>query len=289
MLFPKRKSAEVQMNYTMVLVLYEQRLEDAKTYQSLLKHLTTSQKMHTVEVLIYDNSVKIKNQKDALPDGYKFIKNQGNIGLAKTYNDALKKAKENQSDWLVLLDQDTELTGAYFEALFNADIKDEAVVSLVPQIVSEDKFVSPISSEGLPKIEKEQLTPGIYQDLMAINSASALRVEFLVTLGGFNEAFPLDYLDHWLYFEINQRKKSIQVLDVTIQHELSVMDYNSISLGRYQSILDSEATFYMKYSLLSKKTYKKRLLLRFFKQMLTVKNKQIAKYTLKKYRELNEV
>lgn len=130
------------------------------------------------------------------------------------------------------------------------------------------------------------MEPGTYQDLMAINSASLLKISFLNEIDGFNEEFSLDYLDHWLYLEINKRKKSIQVLDVVIKHELSVMDYNSISVERYQSILNSESNFYTNYSDLPNKVYKNRLILRSFKQFIKVKNKKIAMLTLKKYRKL---
>ncbi|WP_421000465.1 glycosyltransferase [Carnobacterium maltaromaticum] len=274
------------MNYTIVMVLYEQTLEDSKTFQSLIRYLPVYKNNNNITLLVFDNSVNLVNKVDKKDIDYIYIKNEGNIGLAKSYNQATKYANLMKSEWMLLLDQDTELSKEYFETIFNIKKIPSTVVSCIPQIISNNKIISPILSVGLPKLQNELMEPGTYQDLMAINSASLLKISFLNEIDGFNEEFSLDYLDHWLYLEINKRKKSIQVLDVVIKHELSVMDYNSISVERYQSILNSESNFYTNYSDLPNKVYKNRLILRSFKQFIKVKNKKIAMLTLKKYRKL---
>jgi hypothetical protein len=116
---------------------------------------------------------------------------------------------------------------------------------------------------------------------MAINSGAVIRVAFLKEIGGFNEEFPLDYLDHWLFYEIYAKNYKTFVLDIYLHHDLSVMDYNSISLTRYKSILHSEFTFYKKYKRELFPEYRKQLFKRLLKQIITVKNKKIALYTLR--------
>lgn len=274
------------MKYTIIIVLYEQILVDSKTYQSLNRYLETYKNVEDIQLLIFDNSIKLVNKISQSDISYTYIKNEGNIGLAKSYNQALEQANISNSEWLLLLDQDTELTKEYFDTIFNSKKILSNVVACIPQIVCNNKIISPILSGGLPKLQDELMEPGSYKGLMAVNSGSLLKVSFLNEIGGFNEKFSLDYLDHWLYYEINKRKKLIQVLDVSIKHDLSVMDYNSISIIRYKSILNSEANFYINYSELPDVVYRKRLMLRFFKQLLKVKNKKIAMLTLKKYWDL---
>ena len=118
---------------------------------------------------------------------------------------------------------------------------------------------------------------------MAINSGALIRVEFLNIIGGFNEDFPLDYLDHWLFHEIYENGYKVRLLDLTLEHELSVMDYSRVSLARYQSILESEIKFFKNYQQDLYKAYRIQLAKRFLKQVLTVKNKKIALYTLRRF------
>ena len=105
-------------------------------------------------------------------------------------------------------------------------------------------------------------------------------------LGGFNTQFPLDFLDHWLFFEIFQQQKSVYVLESKLQHELSVLHYESMTTKRYQSILKAEKNYYQNYETQQLDNHRKQLLKRTLKQWVKVKNRQIWKMTLRSYFEL---
>ena len=45
---------------------------------------------------------------------------------------------------------------------------------------------------------------------MAINSGTVITAETLRWLEGFSEEFPLDYLDHWFFYQLNQAKKRLK-------------------------------------------------------------------------------
>lgn len=107
------------MNYTIVMVLYEQTLEDSKTFQSLIRYLPVYKNNNNITLLVFDNSVNLVNKVDKKDIDYIYIKNEGNIGLAKSYNQATKYANLMKSEWMLLLDQDTELSKEYFETIFN--------------------------------------------------------------------------------------------------------------------------------------------------------------------------
>jgi GT2 family glycosyltransferase len=270
----------------MVVVLYREKVEESKTFQSLKQYLFSQQeKLKNIELIVYDNSLE---KQEFNPFAYKglqitYVHDPRNLGIATAYNFAWRRANENGSMWLLLLDHDTELTKDYVAEVLNISDYPEEVAAVVPKINSENTMISPVYSHLLRPLQEERPKSGLQKrPVMAINSGALLQMDFLNNIGGFNEEFPLDYLDHWIFFEIYEKGKMVWVLDVYLEHELSVMDYSRVSLKRYQSILDSELNFYKNYKTNLFPSYRKQLVKRFLKQALTVKNKKIALYTLRR-------
>ncbi|WML54773.1 glycosyltransferase [Neobacillus sp. PS3-12] len=239
-----------------------------------------------LSVILYDNSPNSQHfdskKYENVQISYKH--DPRNLGIASAYNYALEAARENGSEWLMLLDHDTEITSEYTEAVMNCDEQDSSVAAIVPKINSENQMISPIYSHTLRPLQGDKPVPGIQErPVMAINSGALIRIEFLNKIGGFNEEFPLDYLDHWLFHVIYDHGYKVRLLDVMLEHELSVMDYSRVSLKRYQSILESEIKYFRNYQQDLYKAYRIQLAKRFLKQVLTVKNKKIALYTLRRF------
>lgn len=274
------------MRKTIVVVLYKQKVEESKTFRTLKETLFSHDKLlENVELILYDNSPAVQEFNVHL---YKNVnityKHDGrNLGVAAAYNYAWSKAKANGSEWLLLFDHDTEITDDYIKQILELNEMDESVVGVVPKINSENTMISPVYSHSLRPLQEERPVEGIQiQPVMAINSGALIRISFLNQIGGFNESFPLDYLDHWLFYEIYAKGYKVMVLNVSLEHELSVMDYSRVSLNRYKSIIESEMNFYRNYKKDLYSSYRTQLAKRFLKQILTVKNKQIALYTLRR-------
>ena len=162
-----------------------------------------------------------------------YIHRPENAGLAQAYNVALERMGDAQ--WLILLDHDTAITSDYLqEVAQQSQHVPQDCVALCPQVFEKTRQISPIQANQYINRHFQTLTPGLYQQrVMAINSATVFRKSFLLQLGGFNTQFPLDFLDHWLFFEIFQQQKSVYVLESKLQHELSVMHYESMTTKRY--------------------------------------------------------
>jgi GT2 family glycosyltransferase len=275
------------MKLTLVVVLYKEKPEESKTFQTLKTTLFSKKEaINDVEVILYDNSPQKQAFNSLRYEGISvsYIHDARNLGIATAYNYAWSVAKGNGSQWLLLLDHDTELTDAYIKEVLNIPEVATDVVAIVPKVRSENRLISPVYSHSLRPLQEASPVPGLQKKpVMAINSGALLRVEFLNQLNGFNQDFPLDYLDHWLFFEIFAKGKKVWLVDVILEHELSVLEYSRVSLKRYQSILDSEVYFYQKYKKDLYPSYRTQLAKRFLKQVLTVKNKKIAMYTLKKF------
>ncbi|MEH7250211.1 glycosyltransferase [Neobacillus niacini] len=274
------------MKITMVVVFYRQELENSKTVQTLKQTLLVNKDALTeIELIFYDNSPESQDISYSDYEGLNlsYVHDPRNLGLVPAYNHAWNVAKENGSKWLLLLDHDTELTDNYFKEVLHLPEFGEDVAAVVPKIYSENSMISPVYSYSLRPLKEDRPAAGLQkQPVMAINSGALISVPFLNELSGFNESFPLDYLDHWLFFEIYNHGRMVWVVDVFLEHELSVMDYSRVSLKRYQSILDSEMNFYKNYKKDIYSSYRVQLVKRLLKQVVTVKNKKIAMYTFKR-------
>jgi hypothetical protein len=110
---------------------------------------------------------------------------------------------------------------------------------------------------------------GVYhQDIMVINSATVVSVPFLAEIGGYNEEFALDYLDHWFSWKVFEEQRWMQVLSPKIQHELSVLSSNAQDEGRYENILLAEKKFFRDYHSELYQYYQKQLIARIGKYLL---------------------
>lgn len=263
------------MNSLFVIVLYNTPLSKCESYASLIQSLTNID--FNYSILIYDNS-PLKQLDIQLDTSCSYQHNPNNPGTAAAYNYALSQIPKSNDTWLILLDQDTQVTTEFIVQGYNKQKKlSNKIVTMVPRIYSNSRQISPTKSNTLQTIHHPILSSGTFKDnLTAIASGTWIRSSFLHSINGFNPLFSLDYLDHWLFFEIFSQKKEVLVLDTILSHDLSVLSMNQVSLERYRSILRSERLYYSKYQKNLHGRYKAQLLLRFFKQLFTVRNKKIA-------------
>lgn len=259
--------------FELIVVLYNMTYSDSPTINSLNKLLTSDFFPEIQKVLIFDNSDQA-TQPNGLEARFTYQHSQENVGLAKAYNYAIKQ-REQKTEWLVTLDQDTQLTNAYLkEMLLKARTLPEKVVAIAPVIMDQQQQISPVRSDTLRPLHKElpQSDQIFSSDIMVINSGTAVRIDFLLQINGYNEEFPLDYLDHWLSWKIFAEQRQLYNLNTILQHELSVLHYEEqMKISRYQSILQAEYNYYLKYASNLFSTYRKQLFLRSCKQFLTGK------------------
>lgn len=198
-------------------------------------------------ILLYDNT-PIHRDPGPLPVGVQYQSMGQNTGLAAAYNWALTLCEEGGFSWLLLLDQDTKLPADFLQLLRLEIEKHDAnpdVVAIVPLVRNGNDVISPkrVGLYGLHALPGN--ARGIQDDeITCINSGTAVRCSFVRSLGGFNRAYWLDYLDYWLFHQIYASGKKAAVFDCTLEHDLSVTDYaRNVSKDRYRSILKGESAF----------------------------------------------
>ena len=205
--------------------------------------------------------------------------------LARAYNFALQKAQAGGRQWLLLLDHDTETTAEYFEAL-NRFLKQTTpspdVVAAVPLLKYGNRIISPEKINPVMWKTTPITVAGTYSgNIVAFNSLSLLSTDFVMSIGGFSELYPLDMLDHWLYRRIAVHKKSVEVLDTHISHSLSLLD-NSMSYNRLVDFLAAEQRFVStELTMTHYISYKIRLAIRLIKQWIRLRDRRRTQITFK--------
>jgi GT2 family glycosyltransferase len=279
------------MEITIVIVLYNVKCNQSSSINTLKNALNavSFNNQYNFNVLVYNNSPINDNKDECINDNYIYIHDPRNKGIAVAYNYGLKLANKLGSSWMLLLDQDSVLPEKYFSVLIDTLNKislDEDLVAIIPKVIDKcNKVISPTKIlVGRRTTTYTKNFNDYSQDIIsAINSGTLLRVNFLNAIGGFNELFNLDFLDHWLFHTIQANKKRIYLINITIEHQLSVSNYDLyMSKSRYISILHAEATFIKIYgSNFDKFLYPFILTARIIKQLFLYKNKSFSIITAK--------
>ncbi|MBU5363116.1 glycosyltransferase [Enterococcus raffinosus] len=258
--------------FEVVVVLYNMTFSESPTVVSLNKLLSSGAFPEIRKILIFDNS-----ESSTIPEGldkrFVYYHSKTNVGLAKAYNYTLSQSFDD-TEWLVTMDQDTLITADYLtEIVKHHDISSD-IVLLAPLVKDQNQQISPVFGDNLRPLHKDlpKKNQSYSQMVMVINSGATIRVSFMREIGGYNLDFPLDYLDHWLCWKVFKEQKKIFILNVTLQHELSVLNYvDQMNISRYKSIMHAEAIYYSSYAGDLFIAYRKQLFFRGCKQILTGK------------------
>jgi GT2 family glycosyltransferase len=214
-----------------VLVLYKRAPEQSEAFLSLIEVMgTLLEPNRRIDCLIYDNSP----EQHALQPGTfpcEYISDPSNPGLARAYNVARQRAEAAGATWLLLLDHDTAITREYLAEVLDVSQSiagDTAIAAIVPKLIQGSKSLSPQwPNHRNPSHSKPvslEFSGEIHGKLEAFNSGAVLRLSALNDIGGFDEDFPLDYLDHTTFRQLQRKGHSVYVLRSTLSHELSIED-----------------------------------------------------------------
>ena len=269
---------------TVIVVTFEQSVSASKPVNYLAEKLERGILNDRLRLLIYDNS----HEKQEMPPRYRslvtYVHDASNAGVAGAYNYGLSLSSPD--DWLLLLDQDTELPKTFLDDLLPLIFRagdDSGIVAIAPHAVSGTKIVSPCRVGLGGTLRPVSLTfQGVgRKEIRAINSGMAVRASFMSGIGGFDKTFWLDFLDHWLCRTIYESGKRIYVSDTVIHHDLSVCDYSKLSRNRAENILRAESLFYRKCQpKYMQMLHAVHLVCRAAKQFVVVKDKAICRATL---------
>lgn len=171
-----------------VIVLYKKKIADSISYRIIKEQCNQNCK-----IFIYDNSPVIDSDFVKYPISY--IHDHSNGGLGKAYNSAAQYAKENDIDWLLILDQDTNFPDCFLDSYIQVINTYPDVSLLVPQIRLPD---GTLLSPGYKKRQLKNMEPSVFYPLNAyllINSGLCIRTNIFLQVKGYNENIWLDFSD----------------------------------------------------------------------------------------------
>ena len=112
-----------------LIVVYNQFCGNSKTIRSI-----NSKK---INVIVFDNSTSAFNNKDYCEQhGYKYFGFQKNYGLSYAYNYVLDNVSINKNDYIIILDDDTELTRDYLDEVAERTSRGKADLML-PVVIAD--------------------------------------------------------------------------------------------------------------------------------------------------------
>jgi GT2 family glycosyltransferase len=235
-----------------IVVLYGMQAEVSPAYTSLTRLLSVSS-IPAIDLMLWDNNATEQPAPSQFLGIYR--RDTSNPGLARAYREALAEAARRGIPWLLLLDQDTSLTHEYLVEMIAACsrcLEQSEIVALVPRLAQRGVVCSPAYP---PRLGPSQAVlngiSGIASETLHVfNSGAVVRVSALQAIGGFPEDFPIDYLDHATFVQLQRRGGKLYLLDSVLEHQLSSSEEGRTDEAftrRQAQVLDAEQAFYNRY------------------------------------------
>lgn len=268
------------MKFTCIVVIYNLACENSITLKSLLKT-----GIDNLNIIVCDNSVKFQMKNSNImfcnERAIKYLDMEGNSGLSKAYNRALKEI--DTDSWVVIFDQDTKITVEYFDKLNESISQYPEVYMHVPIVKSKNMQMSPSLSKGYSVKRINMSTSGVYKDITAINSGMAVKRDVFEKTGSYNENIFLDYLDHYFAREYKNIFKEIAVFECVIIQDFSDEDHTNYSrdLSRFE-IYSKDFYEYCKDSIKGRAFYATKILYRSIKLSIVHKNIAFLKIAIER-------
>ena len=205
-----------------VVLLYNTRVEDSITCKSI-----ENINCENLTVIIIDNStIKLNNEEICKNKKYEYISMNGNKGLSIPYNRAItyikniKKADEN--DYVIWLDDDTELTKEYFEILNKSIVNNPEVDVFAPIIYGQDGVIySPNSSRYIKnKLIKNENEIYRITKYNAINSCLCVKLS-IYSKYKYDERLFLDQIDQKFFDDMRKKNVKFYTLKTAINQNFS--------------------------------------------------------------------
>ena len=84
-----------------------------------------------------------------------------NLGIVTAYNYAYETACQNSSEWLLLLDHDTEITAEYMDTVLNLLNMENLLRQLFRKLIVNMSMISPVYSHSLRPLSTAKPKAGI--------------------------------------------------------------------------------------------------------------------------------
>lgn len=211
-----------------VVVLYNRNYRESIAIETLNKSFEQYSRNQKLTTFIYDNSSSPQKVAGYGNLEFLYFNDRDNGGVSPAYNLGAKWADKIGKEWLLLLDQDTQLPKDFF-TIANDHIKRGEFKLYAPILKSNDLIISPCNyylKKGFPK---KQIKTGKLKikNINFLNSGLILNLEAFNKIKGFNEKIPLYFSDFEFIDRFKKRYAHCFVLPVILDHNLRDLDEKS--------------------------------------------------------------
>ncbi len=191
-------------NFSILVVIYNQAIASSIALNESLSFVNNSVGS---EVIVIDNStnkqIKLSNFQFCTEKSVKYVDMRGNLGLSKAYNRGISEAS---NEWIVIFDQDTNISSKYFERLIAKMNVSDRNLLYIPIVKSGDNTISParlvdgdvVRIKGSFNYEENEC-------YTAINSGMVIHKSVYNYVGSYDENIFLDYIDHNFMYLCNKK------------------------------------------------------------------------------------
>ncbi|MCX2453243.1 glycosyltransferase [Pedobacter sp. PLR] len=223
-----------------LVVLYKKMISESPTIKTLLLQ---HRDLFEIELVIWDNSpakcpeVQINElEKDFGQFQYRWTAE--NTWLSKLYNQVLSA---HTYDYVLLLDQDTNIPPYYFDKLNEALFKFPKVALFLPLVLHQKKVVSPGSWVYFKGKHWKKIKTGIIpaKNVLAITSGMVISAKmFGVHKMKFDERLSLYGIDTGFMLNFSKFEKQLCVLPIKFAHDTVLWSNPSadVMLGRFRNL-----------------------------------------------------
>ena len=203
--------------YLVIIVVYNRdidEVEPVKYFNQLNRQDYT--------LFIYDNS-PIAHHIPSLYTNIVYRHNSQNPGIATAYNEGVRYARDNNYQWILLFDQDTEIKDTDFVLKIDTAIAQYPNINLfVPIVRYRDGIMSPRHCKFFRPTGKI-LKPGKHrlEKVAIINSGIVVSVNSFVNCGGYNENTFLDLSDYQFIERLQSIERDFIILNSYLFQDFS--------------------------------------------------------------------
>ncbi|MFD3245894.1 glycosyltransferase [Rahnella aquatilis] len=271
-----------------IVVLYKKDLRDADSINSLLDSDVNG---YISEVFVYDNTPAGDLNGASIGGVYRdrniiYLHDLNNSGVSAAYNSGMKKAKELDYKYVLLLDQDTIFPAGAIDFYFES-IKGNPDINLhVPRLLTmKGEFCSPLRYAMHRGFVTGELSSGIYSldKYSPINSGMLLDVETAISVGGYNNKVYLDFSDFQFIERLKGKSKEFFLMPLTLKQDLSNEDENQDNLLKRYAIYCECARMCQRLNIYDDFIYFMMVLVRATKLTIRTKNMKFLFVFYKKY------
>ena len=201
------------------VVLYNKRISEIASLENVFSFSSSVGNGNT-KLIVVDNSDDERNKSDGeykviIDNNIEYIYNNGNIGLSKAYNKALKYALgcsgDINSDYILFVDDDTPFSEEYYSIIYEAvtdPVRKTDGVNVITGIISSGgRSMSPTKGFRFKFSDNDYIkSNGIYEDITCISSGMAVRLDALKKIDGFEEKLFLDMIDYTMLYRLSKKK-----------------------------------------------------------------------------------